>query len=67
MNIGKSINIACSKYGKLKKDLARHVGVSTQTMSNWSKGHCEPSHFHIDMMAEYFGIKTSAFVALSEE
>lgn len=58
------INLACAKYGKTKTDLAKCLGVTNQTISNWVAGRSSPTLFQVEMMAAFFGITLIEFIKL---
>ena len=45
--------------GKLSKEIAGDIGVSTATFSEWMNGKKYPRNKHIDRLAEYFGVQRS--------
>ncbi|AUR98107.1 DNA-binding domain protein [Vibrio phage 1.247.A._10N.261.54.E12] len=67
MNIGKSISVACAMRTKTRGELAECLGVNKQTVSNWSQGHTSPKPFQMELIAAFFGMKTSEFIALGED
>lgn len=50
------------KSGKLQKEVAKAVGVSTGTFCDWIKGRAYPRMDKVQMLAEFFGIKMSDLV-----
>lgn len=50
------------KSGKLQKEVAKAVGVSTGTFCDWVKGRAYPRMDKVQLLAEYFGIKMSDLV-----
>ncbi len=50
------------KSGKLQKEVAKAVGVSTGTFCDWIKGRAYPRMDKVQLLAEYFGIKMSDLV-----
>lgn len=67
MSLGKALNYACAMTNKTKKGLAEYMGVTQQTVSNWSKDKTEPTFNQLALIAAYFGMKTGKFVELGEE
>lgn len=42
---------------KIKQaDLAKHMGISQGTLSNWETGKHEPGNDHLQKLADYFGV-----------
>lgn len=50
------------KSGKLQKEVAKAVGVSTGTFCDWIKGRAYPRMDKVQLLAEFFGIKMSDLV-----
>ena len=50
------------KSGKLQKEVAKAVGVSTGTFCDWIKGRAYPRMDKVQKLAEFFGIKMSDLV-----
>lgn len=50
------------KSGKLQKEVAKAVGVSTGTFCDWVKGRAYPRMDKVQLLAEYFGIMMSDLV-----
>ena len=48
--------------GKMQKEVAAAVGVSTGTFSDWLKGRAYPRMNKVQRLAEYFGIMMSDLV-----
>ena len=57
-NLKRHLNIS----GKKKIEVAKAVGVSTGTFSDWLKGRSYPRMDKIQLLADYFGIKKSDLV-----
>lgn len=56
---GDNLRNLVERSGKLSKEVALDVGVSTATFSEWLNGKKYPRNKHIDKLAEYFGVQRS--------
>ena len=66
MNIAKSV-----KYGLVNKDiaaqdLAKSLGKTKQTVSQWMNNKAEPRMADVVKMANIFGVKVSEFIGWGE-
>ncbi len=56
-NIGDRIKEARNKLGLTQAQLAKQVGVSSQTVWSWEAGRVKPTHEHLEELA--FGLEVS--------
>lgn len=54
--IGSNIKELIAKKGITQSELAKELGVSSGTLSDWIKGRYYPRHRYLVRMAEYFGV-----------
>lgn len=59
---GKNLRRYIDQSGKLDKEVAEAVGVSTATMSEWLNGKKYPRINRIELLAQYFGIQKSDLI-----
>lgn len=56
-----------SKKGKSRKDIARDIGVSYSTLTDWVNGNKYPRIDKIETLADYFGITKADLIEDFEE
>lgn len=66
MDLKKSINKAIAETGKSNKELAEFLNVAPKTISAWKAKTQSPSAFKLEMIAAFFEMKPSEFIALGE-
>lgn len=59
MTIGSRIERVLEKLGKSKSDLARDLGISTASVTNFCKGRNNPSGQTIDQICDKYGVVKS--------
>lgn len=67
MNISKSINVGCALFNKKKGDMAKTIGKSPQTVSEWCSGRSNPSLETVSKIADFFEVSVSVFISWGEE
>lgn len=65
MNLGKSLKIALVKAEKTQAQLADDLGITRQIVNRWATSG-NMTRETIELLANYFDLKTSEFVALGE-
>lgn len=50
-----------------KRELAREIGVSAMSVSDWSTGKIQPTAENIYLIAEYFSISSDYLLGLEDE
>lgn len=63
----KNLNYQISKTGKMQKDIAKDLGISTTTLNNWCTAVASPKMSKVQMLADYFGIPKTALIDDLEE
>ncbi len=58
-NIGDRIKEARNKLGLTQAQLARQVGVSSQTVWSWEAGRVKPTHEHLEELAFHCEVSTA--------
>lgn len=64
---GRNLRRYIDQSGKLDKEVAEAVGVSTATMSEWLNGKKYPRINRIELLAQYFGIQKSDLIEENTE
>ncbi|AUR84320.1 Cro/C1-type helix-turn-helix domain protein [Vibrio phage 1.054.O._10N.261.52.A1] len=67
MDIGKSINVGCALFNCNKNELAKSIGKSVVTVSQYSNGHTNPSIATLKLIADFFNVPVSTFISWGEE
>lgn len=67
MNISKSINVGCALFSKRKGDMAKAIGKTPQTVSEWCNGKSKPSLDTVSKIAGFFEVSVSVFISWGEE
>ena len=52
--------------GFTQQDVARTLGVSLQTVSNWEGGKHEPKGEHLDSLARLYGVELQGLIEVSK-
>lgn len=65
MNLSKSLKIALVKADKSQAQLAEDLGIKRQVVNRWANSG-NMTKETLEMLADYFGMKPSEFVALGE-
>lgn len=60
--LGANLRRYIDKSGKLDKEIAEAVGVSTATVSEWLNGKKYPRIDKIELLSKYFGIQKSDLI-----
>jgi len=63
MGLGDNIRILRERRGMKPKDIAKHVGVSVQSVSQWENGRTQPSLTSREKLCELFGISLEELAA----
>lgn len=66
MNIGKSINVGCALLNKKKIELAKNIGKTSVTVSQYISGSTQPTAKIIKDMADFFEVPASIFISWGE-
>jgi len=65
VNLSKSLKIALVKADKSQAQLAEDLGIKRQVVNRWANSG-NMTKETLEMLADYFGMKPSEFVALGE-
>jgi DNA-binding Xre family transcriptional regulator len=65
MNTGKSLNVSLAMRDIKKNALAKQIGVTPHTVTNWSKGANIPADM-LKRICEFLEMPVSEFIALGE-
>ena len=64
--LGKRINELRINRGRNQVDLAKKLGVTKQTVSNWENGNIQPSIEMLIRISKCFGVTTDFLLGLEE-
>ena len=62
-----NINELLKEKKMSKRELAREIGVSAMSVSDWSTGKIQPTAENIYLIAEYFSISSDYLLGLEDE
>lgn len=66
MDISKSIRKALAENGAKQKDLGDYIKVDRKSVSRYATGLSTPTTKSLSLIAEFFDMKVSEFIALGE-
>ena len=66
MNIARSIRVGLAVKNMAAQELAKKLGKTKQTISQWMNGKADPRLLEVELMAKIFNVKVSAFIAWGE-
>ena len=58
---GNKFKVLRTRYGMTQNDIAKHLGISQQTVASWESNRTEPNIATIKLIAEYFNISVNYF------
>ena len=67
MNIGKSLKVAMAIHGISNKKLAKDIKESEVNVSRWRSDYSGVDNTKLNILAGYFDMKVSEFIALGED
>lgn len=66
MNIAKSIKVGLAYENMSAQDLAKYLGKTKQTVSQWMNNKADPRMVDVVRMSKIFGVKVSVFIGWGE-
>lgn len=64
---GRNIASERVRLGMTQQDLAKSIGVTTNTVSNWEIGRFEPTSSRLKQLSEVFGCSVDYLLGSSDE